>query len=234
VRLLSRGYRRRVLDDVHIVGADRLVAASPEGTGFLLVTVHLGDFELAAAWLTEVAGREVVAVVDRVSPRLRQLFFDRVRRACGVALRRQDDVSVEDLQEDLAAGRIVVLMLDRTCRSGRVGGTFLGQAAALPTAAWHLSIASAAPVLPGAMVRLSDGSWRINFGAATDHREVTRLGAEEFMQRVADELGGEIRRHLDQWHVPADASRLPFTVETSSVSRPEDCRGAPRLRSSDA
>jgi len=219
IRLLSPRYRRRLRRNTEVIGHLALSRALESGAGAVLVSTHLGEMEVAAAWLTEVAKRDVVAVVDTVSPWWRQLFFDRVRRACGVRLRRQEEVTIEALADDLAAGRIVLLMLDRRCRSAVVSASFMGRQADLPTAAWALSIKAEAPVLIGTTVRSANGGCTLRFGDPREADESRRLGAGGLIRALAADLEAEIRRAPDQWHIPADLRQLPFLVP-----RPEPAR----------
>jgi lauroyl/myristoyl acyltransferase len=217
-RLLSPNYRRRLRRRTRVVGCYRLSRALESGAGAVLVSAHLGELEAAASWLTGVAGREVVAVVDSVSPWARQLFFDRVRRACGVRLRRQAEVQVEDLVADLAAGRIVLLMLDRHCRSRTVPASFMGRRVDLPAAAWELSVRAGAPVLTGATVRPADGGCVLRFGAPREAGNNRHLDPDDLIQALATELESEIRQAPSQWHIPADPAHLP-TLAGSPAGR---------------
>jgi lauroyl/myristoyl acyltransferase len=202
--------------DTEVVGYHGLSRSLEDGGGAVLVSAHLGELEVAATWLTEVAKREVVAVVDTVSPWWRQLFFDTVRRACGVQLRRQAEVTLEELAADLAAGRIVLLMLDRRCRSATVEASFMGRQADLPAAAWALSVKAGAPVLTGTTVRSAGGGCTLRFG---DPRDGRRFGAGGLIRALAADLEAEIRRAPAQWHVPADLRQLPFLVPRLTAPR---------------
>ena len=193
--------------------------ALENGAGAVLVSAHLGELEAAASWLTGVAGREIVAVVDSVSPWWRQLFFDRVRRACGVRLRRQAEVQVEDLVADLAGGRIVLLMLDRRCRSRTVSTWFMSRRVDLPAAAWELSVRTGAPVLTGTTVRSADGGCVLRFGAPWEAVNNRHLGPADLIQALATELEYEIRQAPSQWHIPADPAHLPPRSLSSSFPR---------------
>lgn len=204
VCLLFPRYRRRMWGHTEVSGYQGLSHALEEGSGALLVSAHLGELEIAANWLTGVTGHEIVAVVDTVSPRWRQLFFDTVRRACGVRLRRQDDVKMEELVGDLAAGRIVLLMLDRRCRSAEVLVSFLGRPASLSSAAWALSQRTGAPVITGTTTRTVDGGCAVRFGSVCEPGP----SCADLIQTLASELESQIRRAPSQWHVPADLSQL--------------------------
>lgn len=103
--LSSSRYRRRLHQTIETHGAEHLAQAVDHGRGVILVSPHLGDLELAASFIAQVLGVRPVVPVAVVRPALRQLFYDRVRDACGFDLRRR--TSLETLASDLSAGHAV-------------------------------------------------------------------------------------------------------------------------------
>lgn len=223
--LLSARYRRRLQHAVLAHGSARLSRARRlGGGGAVIVSCHLGEMEVAGSWLAERRGCEVVAVVDEVTPRCRQLFFDSVRRACGIQLRRQGSTSLDELCGDLAAGRIVLLMLDRRCPSSIVEGSFMGRRASFSSAPWLLSTQAQVPVLAATTARAADGGCEIRFGALTTPEESSALGPERLIRRLVADLELAIGAAPAQWHVPADLNQLPFgghpKMEPEAALRP--------------
>lgn len=225
VSLLIPCCRRRLQRDIRAQGTSRLSCALSKGNGAIVVSAHLGEMELAGSWLAQACGHEVVVVVDEVAPRCRQVFFDAVRRACGLRLRRQAVTSLDDLSGDLAAGRIVLLMLDRHSTSETLPVSFLGRRSSLPASQWALSSRTGAPVLVGTTFRSTDGICTVRFGAPRGLAELRHLGARRLTQGLASDLELAIFDAPEQWHLPADVDQLPFEPR-----HPQDCHPAPAFR----
>jgi lauroyl/myristoyl acyltransferase len=215
--LLWSPYRRRLQRNACARGTGRLSRALAGGRGSaVIVSCHLGEMELAGSWLTECTGREVVAVVDEVTPRVRQVFFDSVRGACGIVLRRQADTSLMELCRDLDAGRIVLLMLDRRSTSPSVPTSFMGRRTLLSLVPWLLAVRAEAPVLAAWTQRSPGGGTTLHFGAPSTARECRALGARATIQRLASDLELAIFAAPSQWHIPADLAQLPRVVGAES------------------
>jgi KDO2-lipid IV(A) lauroyltransferase len=208
--MLDRRRREQLTQTVTIEHPERLRAALAEGRGLIIACAHLGEFEVVAARLAEATERQIVAVVDTVAQRSRQAFFDAVREACGLVLRRATTVQISDLANDLAAGRILALMVDRAPRSSSVGVQILGRDAQLSVLPYVLASRTGAPVLAAAAHNLDADTRVAKFGEL--HQGVCAGHAAELTQSIAAELGCFIREAPSQWHVPADINQLPFTT----------------------
>lgn len=127
--------------------AAAVAEGSGSGRGLLLLTAHLGNFEL----LARIFGTLVapVAVFHRPLGILEvDSFLIRERLRCGVTTLGRG-AAVRDAMRILAAGGCVAIPLDQNQREGR--GIFidvLGRAACTSTVLARLSLASGAPVLP--------------------------------------------------------------------------------------
>lgn len=215
--LRSRAYRRRLYREARCEGTDVLHDAARDRRGVVLVSVHLGDFDVAGAWLAEVAGLTPVVTTAEVPSRARQLFFDGTRRVCGVVVRREGDTRATDLLEDLGRGRLVLVMLDRRSPSPTVPVTFLGQPLDAPTAAWELARLSGALLLPGATWRDRDGRLVFWCGQPVSITSNTPSSERDVqIQTLADELEIAVRQAPHQLHVPADTAQLSWRLPVSN------------------
>jgi lauroyl/myristoyl acyltransferase len=215
VALLSTRRRRNLIGTIEPEHLDRLERALSMPHGLIILSAHLGDFEIGAAWLGQSTGREVVAVVDTVAPRARQAFFDRVRQSCGLILRRAESTSLPELKADLAAGRIVTLMIDRSPPLCRVPVLFLDRPAVAPRGPDLLARASGALVLSAATHTDPTGTRSVSFAGPYD---AASLSPEQLMQGVSDDISEFVRRRPEQWHIPAELAQLPFAAVSHTVS----------------
>jgi KDO2-lipid IV(A) lauroyltransferase len=214
--LLNPRRRREVIETVKPEHLDRLERALSVRRGLIIISAHLGDFEIAAAWLRQSMGREVVAVVDTVAQRARQAFFDHARESCGLILRRADATRLPELKADLDAGRIVTLMIDRRPPSRGVSVQFLDRPAVVPRGPHLLARSCGALVLSAATYTLPNGVRSVSFAEPCNAES---LSPEQLMQRVSDDLGDVVRRRPEQWQIPAEVAQLPFVAVSKGARR---------------
>lgn len=178
--------------------------AREPGRGLLVLTAHLGNFELLA--------RAFGSLVAPVSVFHRPLGIARVdaflvaeRQRCGVGTLGRG-ASVRDAMRLLAGGGCVALPLDQNQREGR--GIFvdvLGRPACTSTVLARLSLASGAPVLPVFAVWDRDRTVPV-IGEAIPAPPVRPGPAgrdavvHELTQRYAAEIDRVVRRFPHQWN----------------------------------
>jgi KDO2-lipid IV(A) lauroyltransferase len=179
---------------------DLLADLAAPGRGVILLTGHLGCWELLGGWL----GRQLPArglgplavVTGRVhNPAVDRLLQDR-RRALGlVPLPR--DAGPRPLLRHLDRGGVAAILLDQNVAARTESVPFFGRPA--PTAAGLAVIAlrRRIPVLPVAIARDDAG------GHVVLHREPLVPGADEsvrgFLERCNAQLEALIRRNPAEW-----------------------------------
>lgn len=217
--LADASSRHRLHRSLALEGGEHLQRALGLGRGLVLVSAHLGEFDLAGSWLAEQAGCQVVAVVDPVADAARQRLFDSLRGRSGILLRRRDQISLADLEGDLGRGRAVLIMLDRAVPSVGLHGALLGRPARLSVAPAALARRASAPVLVASTTTNSIMERTVRFSAVSPAER-----ASELLAGLADEVGRHIAACPWQWHIPAHLDQLPFTAGPASSHQepPED------------
>lgn len=205
-RLCRRRGRARLYRQVAPVGEERLADAASHGRGLILLSLHLGDFDIAGGWLAERHGVTPVVVSRAIKPRWRDGLFSLIRRRCGIVLRDADRTGFEQLESDLDQGRAILVMLDRLPPGRTVPSSLLGGPAVVPLAAAALAARTGAPLLPAATWRDAGGRPMVWFG---EPRLIfdARRGVARIIE-VAEQLGSLVREHPEQWHVPADLREM--------------------------
>jgi lauroyl/myristoyl acyltransferase len=184
--------RAAVLDE----GAREMVATARR-SGAVLLSAHLGEFDLAAASLVRLRLR-VVVPVRTVSPRIRHWYFNALRRACGHQVVAAH-TNLDALVDQVVPGAVVVLMADRRPHRNHTTIDWLGAPATLSTAPMRLAVRAAVPIFAAASVRV-------------DGRRVLCAGQPRVTQVEAlDDLAAYVRQAPTQWHVPVDLSELPWS-----------------------
>lgn len=173
-----------------------------EGRGAILALPHLGGWEWAAFWLSEVHGAKITAVAERLEPpRLAEWF---------VALRRQFGIQVVPLGPSagsacaraLKQNHILALLCDRDIGGGGVPVDFFGERTTLPGGPALLALRSGAPLVPAAVYH--EGGTHVGVALPplpTERQGTLRADVARLTQQLAGRLEVLIRRAPDQWHL---------------------------------
>jgi lauroyl/myristoyl acyltransferase len=204
----SSRYRHHLYPRVDGWGIDRLLEAHCR-RGVVLVSCHMGDFDLAGAWLSEIVGITPVVIAEATGV-LRHHLFDQARHACGVVLRRPEHTDVRVLTRDIECGRSVLVMVDRTTQGRSEHLTFLGRDIAAPKIALTLATATGAALIGGATWRTDAGRIVVWAGSEIPAEYVGIKGRAAY-QAVADDLTAVVRTTPHQFHVPADVRQMSWT-----------------------
>lgn len=224
LRLIQLWFRRgrdRAYEQVVVVGEENLRSAAAEGKGVLLLSVHLGDFDLGGGWLAERCAITPVACTRPLRPRWRDFLFSATRRRMGIVSRHVHSASIEALEGDLRRNRAVLVMLDRRPHGGGGGvSRILDKPSVAPRGIGLLAARSGAPLVAAATWRGRDGETVVWFG-----RPSTATGADQAMARISSaavQLGQLIRAHPEQWHVPSDLREMAWSggSETTDSTAP--------------
>ena len=180
-----------------IEGKENYRAARAAGRGVIVVTAHMGSFEVGLAALREQERGRIHVVFKRdLFARFERLRSD-LRRRLGV-----EEAPVDDgwtvwirLRDALLADEAVVLQGDRVM-PGQKGEAvpFLGGRLVLPTGPVKLAQATGAPIVPIFSVRAPDGAVRLYIEPAIEFR-----AAETSLHQWAAVLERFVRAFPDQW-----------------------------------
>jgi KDO2-lipid IV(A) lauroyltransferase len=195
---LSREQLQARVESIH--GHEHYDEARAPGRGVIVVTAHMGSFEVGMAALRRFE-RNPIHVVFR---RDRFARFERQRSA----LRRRlgvEEAPVDQgwtvwvrLREALLADHAVVLQGDRVM-PGQKGEpvSFLGGTLMLPTGPVKLALATGAPIVPIFSVRNPDGSVRVFIEEPID--AAAAGGAIAALDEWARVLECYVQAYPDQW-----------------------------------
>lgn len=208
-RLINFGIVPQVLDD--------LLA---KGKGVIVLSAHLGNWELGAAALAQRGYPFHAVALWQPDPKLNELYqsyrtrrcinpipFGRAARECIAVLRRNE---------------IVALVGDRDFTAARNTVEFFGQPARLPDGPAKLALATGAPILPTFMVRTADDTFAYVLGepiwADKQHDQLS-----DVMRKIGAALERAIRQHSEQWFLFHDL----WDIETDRVLATKAAFGEP-------
>ncbi len=183
-----------------VEGLDALRSALAEGTGAVVVTGHLGNWEIGGA---AVAARGIG--VDAVAKGMANRRFDRDL----VATRERLGLEVVGMEEaprrllrTLRAGRVAALVADQNFHRGGIFVPFFGKQAATAKGPALFALRTGAPLFLG--VALREDGWPARYRVELRRVEVERTGElEEDVRRLTrahvDALEAEVRAHPEQY-----------------------------------
>jgi KDO2-lipid IV(A) lauroyltransferase len=182
------------------VGGERLFAAIAEGHGAVMLTGHLGNWELAGA-AAAARGVSLSAVSVRQGNRLIDDALVRNRARLGIGTIRRGDAPI-DVIRTLRAGRVAGLVADQDARRGGVFVDFLGTPAATARGPALFSLRAGAPLFLGSCIAVEGRPGR--YRCEIEEIRCERTGAlDEDVRRLtaahAAALAERVRRHPDHY-----------------------------------
>ncbi|HEX7615213.1 MAG TPA: lysophospholipid acyltransferase family protein [Thermoanaerobaculia bacterium] len=142
-------------------GDERLVAASKEGRGAILLTAHVGNFELGGLFLAQLGLKVAAVYVPDPSPVVEKHRED-ARRMLGVRGLPIDTSPFAFLpvRKALEENVCVAIQGDRDVSGTGRRMPFFGKSASFPVGPFRLAQASGAPIFPVFVLQEDDGRYR--------------------------------------------------------------------------
>jgi Kdo2-lipid IVA lauroyltransferase/acyltransferase len=198
---MSRYTQANTRNWIRTEGIGHYLAAQARGKGVLIVTGHLGAWELSSFYHS-LMGHPMGIVIRRLDNRRLDDYVNRIRCIHGNRILHKDDFA-RGLLTAMRAGETVGILMDTNMRPPQgVFVEFFGWQACTASGLARVALKTGAAVLPGFMV------WE-----AAEQRYVLRFGPELVFERSGDEEADAqaatqmcasateewIRRYPDQW-----------------------------------
>jgi lauroyl/myristoyl acyltransferase len=206
---------------------ERLDEAMASGRGAILALPHMGNWDLAGAWVV-VRGYPFTTVAERVRP---EKLFDRFvayREGLGMEVLPLTGGAntLATLAKRLRAGGLVCLVGDRDLSASGVDVRFLGEAARMPAGPAVLAVQTGAALLP--VTLWYDGTpvmkGHVHEEVAVPGTGSKREKAATMTQALADVWGEGVREHPQDWHMlqrfwlaDVDQDRLAPSTQAAPV-----------------
>jgi lauroyl/myristoyl acyltransferase len=196
----------RVVPDWEFIGREHFDRMRNEPGGVIILTAHMGSYDLGAQLFAQMSKRPIVMVrAPEIDPQTRQ--YEEARHAAPESLKidfstRSSELAL-DLLHALQRGEIIAIQGDRiTPGISALPATLFGRKSNIPAGPFALSMAARVPIYPLFIVRLGRRSYRLVVGAPFDVQR-TRDRAVGFEQAVAQwtrELERVVRDAWFQWY----------------------------------
>jgi KDO2-lipid IV(A) lauroyltransferase len=180
---------------------DRFEAVHARGQGMLLVTPHLGNWELGGPLLAH-HGYKLLVLTQPEPGGLTELRkASRAKWGIETLVIGNDGFAFVEIIRRLQAGEIVALLIDRPPPASAVEAELFGRPFMASIAAAELARASGCALLGVTIVRSGAGyTAHVLPEIAYDRRALgSRDARRELTRKIMRAFEPEIRQHLDQW-----------------------------------
>lgn len=203
-------FRIRVLDDrefdsrVSQEGVERVSEALERGHGAIVVSAHLGNWDVVAAWAARLCGFRLMAVTEALRPRRLMDLFTRHREELGMSVVTLDEGSdaLRKLRQHLEGNGVVAIVADRDLSGKGVEVEMFGRPLRLPAGPAYLSLATGAPILCISSASYG-GRWRFRVGEPLRSESTgdRRADIQALTEAMASELERVISAFPTEWHM---------------------------------
>ncbi len=186
-----------------LIGAEALLEAHRRKQGVLLVTPHLGNWEVGGYALAARGIKLHVVTLSEPAAGLTETRAQaRARNGIETIIVGDDPFGFVRIIKLLQDGAVMAILLDRPTESSRVTVDFFGRPFHAAVAAADLARASGCLILPVFLPRAGSG-YRIELQPeiAYDRNELGgRDGRQKLTQRIFHVFEPFVRKHPDQWY----------------------------------
>jgi predicted LPLAT superfamily acyltransferase len=195
---------------IDLVGLHAMREFRRRRQGCIMLSAHVGNWELSSLWLHTIAedvGKVHVVMVRNDNEEVQRFVDQHMRGDFTAVIDPRDGIGASlAINAALQAGDVVCMLGDRV-----MGGQpflvvdFLGGKARFPSGPFHTAMMTGAPILVGFLVKTGlhdylvevDAPWFIRMPARRADRPAVLQAA---VQRWARRLELQVRRYPQQWH----------------------------------
>ena len=194
-RLTEEKARERLI----LEGLPNLEKAAAEGKGIIIVSSHLGSWEVAGAAFS-LLGHPISAVALDHASRAVTRFFSRRREKKGIHVIPFSD-GTKGCLSALEGKRYLALLGDRNYGKGGVPATFFDARTIFPAGPIVLALKTGAPILPGFTYPAEGRGIRLVFEKPiqVEKFESVEESLDKNIMKISTVLEKYIGGHVDQW-----------------------------------
>ena len=186
-----------------VKGMEYLEEARARGKGVLVVSCHMGSYEVVSAiWSATLT--PVSFFAEELEPRALFEWYRDTRARLGISVLTLDTGGLRRVLQALRDEEMVVTAIDRDIVGTGHPLPFFGRLAPIPLGPAAIALRTGTPILPVCVYRLPDDTYQaeaapVVFAHDTGDPRADQVRATEQVLRQLEEF---IRRHPEQWHVP--------------------------------
>lgn len=201
--MLPRTHVETMHTRLKVQGWEYLEEARTLGKGVLVVSCHMGSYEVCAAiWSATLA--PVSFFAEELEPRELFEWYRETRARLGISVLTIDFGGIRKVLQALQDQEMVITAIDRDIAGTGYLMPFFGRMASIPLGPAAIALRLGTPLFPVCVYRLPDDSYMAE-GAPLVHAIPTGNPRADQVAATAEllrHIEGFIQRHPEQWHVP--------------------------------
>ena len=188
--------------NIHIKNIEYFNEVLQKGKGGILVTAHLGNWEMGGTVLPALGFPLSVVALAHKDPRV-NVLFNAQREAFG-AMVIQTDVAVRRIVDHLRRNRLVAILADKDFGNHGIVMDFLGRKTMIPKGAAFFSMKTGVPIVPAFFLRTDEGHFEISVHPPIEpphlpDGKITDEEVRDYIQKYLTIIEDEIRKNPSQW-----------------------------------
>lgn len=191
---MTRSEVRRLVSIEHL---DYLEQACGMGSGVILITAHIGNWELGGAIMTALGYRLNAVFLPQRLEKINQLF-DRQRQERGLQLIPLGQAARGVLQA-LKRKECVAMLADRDFTAHHHATVFFGTPAQLSSGPSRIALRTKVPIVPIFVLRQKDDTFMLRFYPPILIQDSTTV--EEIEGKIGKVMEKEIAQNPSQWFI---------------------------------
>jgi lauroyl/myristoyl acyltransferase len=186
-----------------VEGGEYLDQARAIGKGVLVVSCHMGSYEVCAAiWSSTIA--PVSFFAEELEPRELFEWYRETRARLGISVLTLDHGGIRKVLEALREQEMVITAIDRDITGTGYLMPFFGRLAPIPLGPAAIALRLGTPIFPVCVYRMPDDTYQAEGAPLVMAKSTGNPRADQVRvtQELMRHIEGFIRRHPEQWHVP--------------------------------
>ena len=193
--------KQDLISKVRVEGEEILIEALKRQKGIVLVTAHLGNYEMLAQCVPCILGLEMTAIAKKMRNAWLDCLIHNVRTRFGNKIIYKEG-ALPEMMQALRRGAMVGILMDISRRFDGVEVNFLGRRATATPAAAMLGLRCKSPIITGFCHRNSKGELIARAEPPIETRRTADLRSDlQFnTQLITDRVERAVRKHPEQWN----------------------------------
>ena len=193
--------QKELLTSLRVENKEILIEALASQRGIVLVSAHLGNYEMAWQYVPCYFGRQIVGVAKKMRNVWLDRFIHQIRTSFGNRILYKKG-ALPEMMQTLRQGEIVGILMDISRRFEGVEVTFLGRRATATPAAALLGIRCKSPIIPAFCHRNGNGKLvvRLERPIEIQRTKDLRFDLQKNTQLITDRVEQAVRNYPEQWN----------------------------------
>lgn len=191
-----------IANHVHVSNAEFLNEVISRNKGCIVISAHLGNWELAGAVLAKLGYPLSIVALPHQDPRV-NAFFNAQREFFGTTV-IPTTTAIRRCIEHLKDNRLLAILAERDFTQHGIPMDFFGFKTIIPKGAALFSLKTGAPIIPAFFIRMPNDDFYIDFmkpiyPPQQKKAKYTDEDMMDLMRQYVPAIEDEIRKYPDQW-----------------------------------